>query len=131
SDHLEVLEAGQVLVDRGALPGETDAVAELLGVLHDVEAVDLGFTRSRQQQRGEDADARGLAGAVGSQQSSDRPGIDLEIDALQRLDLAEAPFERLGTDDRPPCHDHPAYPRSPTSSAAMPLAQRARRAGVG
>ena len=41
-DQLEVLEAGQVLVDRGALPREPDAEAQLLGVAHDVEAVDLG-----------------------------------------------------------------------------------------
>ena len=74
-------------------PGQADPVSELLGVLHDVEAVDLGTPGARQQERGEDPDAGGLAGAVGPQQPSDGPGIDLEVDALQRFDLAEAPFE--------------------------------------
>jgi hypothetical protein len=36
---LQVLEAGQVLVDRGALSGEADAEPEFFGVLADIEAV--------------------------------------------------------------------------------------------
>ncbi len=104
ADHLEVLEPGQVLVDGGALAGETYPVAELLSVLHDVEAIDLGAAAARQQQRAQDPNGGRLAGAVRSQQPSDGAGLDLQIDALQRLDLAEAAFELLGTDDRIPGH---------------------------
>ena len=38
ADHLEVLEAGQVLVDRRVLAGEADLGAQRGGVAHDVEA---------------------------------------------------------------------------------------------
>ena len=46
-DQLEVLEPGEVLVDRGALAGEPDAEPQLLRVAHDVEAVDLGAAARR------------------------------------------------------------------------------------
>ena len=45
--HVEVLEAGQVLVDRGVLPGDPDAPAQLAGVTDDVEAEHLGRARRR------------------------------------------------------------------------------------
>ena len=37
------------------------------------------------------------------------PGVDLEVDALQRLDLAEVPFELFGADDRSAGHGPTAY----------------------
>ena len=40
ADHDQVLEAGEVLVDGGVLPGEADAPAQLGGVADDVEARD-------------------------------------------------------------------------------------------
>jgi hypothetical protein len=39
-DHLEVLEAGEVLVDGGVLPGDADRPARRLGIGDDVDAVD-------------------------------------------------------------------------------------------
>jgi hypothetical protein len=39
--HLEVLVAGQILVDRGVLSGQADALPHLVGLLYDVESRDL------------------------------------------------------------------------------------------
>ena len=47
ADHLEVLEAGQVLVDRGVLAGEPDLGAQRGGVARDVEARDARASRRR------------------------------------------------------------------------------------
>ncbi len=64
ADHDEVLHAGQVLVDRGVLPGQADRAAHLLGVADHVVAADPGRAGVGAQQRGQDADGGGLAGAV-------------------------------------------------------------------
>ena len=89
---LEVLEPGEVLVDGRALAREPDAEAQLLGVARDVEAVDGGRAAVEPEQRGEDADHGGLAGAVGAEQPEHGAGVDLEVDALECVHLAE----RLG-----------------------------------
>ena len=75
ADHLEVLEAGQVLVDRGVLAGEADLGAQGVGVAHDVEARDARAAAVGLQQRGQDAYRGGLAGAVGTEQAEDRAGL--------------------------------------------------------
>ena len=72
---------------------------ELLGVAHDVEPVHLGPAAVGREQRGQDADRRGLARAVRPEQAEHRAGLDLEVDALERLDVAEVPHERFGADD--------------------------------
>ncbi len=100
TDHLDVLEPGEVLVDRRALAGETDPVAKLLGVGDHVEAVHLGATAARQQQRRQDPNRGGLAGAVGTEQAEHHPGLDIQVDAFQSFDVTEPAFEPLGTDDR-------------------------------
>ena len=47
ADHDEVLEAGEVVVDRGVLAGEADPGAQRAGVADDVEAGDAGRCRRR------------------------------------------------------------------------------------
>ncbi len=98
-DELQVLETCEVLVDRRALSGEPDAETQLLGVAHDVEAVDLCPPGRRRQQGRQYPHARGLAGPVRSEQAEHRALVHLEVDAFQRLDLAEVLDELFGADD--------------------------------
>jgi hypothetical protein len=60
----EVLAAGEDLVDRGELAGETDGLAHVACARGDVEPVDRRRPGIRPQERGEDADDRRLARAV-------------------------------------------------------------------
>ena len=98
-DHLQVLEPGQALVDGGVLAREADLLAQLGGVVDDVEPVDARAARRGRQQRGQDAHGGGLAGAVGAEQAEHGPGLDLEVDPAERLDvlvgLLAAPRSRL------------------------------------
>ena len=90
ADELEVLAAGQVAVDRGVLTRQADVVADGIGVTRDVDAEDLGMTAGRVRARREDADGRGLPGAVRTEETEDGSRGDLEIDAAEGLDVAEA-----------------------------------------
>src|SRR4030095_8644496 len=51
-------------------------------------------------QRGHGADEGGLAGAVGPQHGHDLSALAHGVAPVHRLDLAEAPGEALGLDDR-------------------------------
>ncbi|CAN5689853.1 hypothetical protein BH24ACT5_BH24ACT5_08950 [soil metagenome] len=90
TDQFEVLASGQLLVDGGVLPGETDIGSHLLGLFDHVEAQDLRRAFIGSDDRGEDPHHRGLAGAVGPQQSVDGTGQDREINAVDGLHLAES-----------------------------------------
>ena len=98
ADEAQVLAAGQVLVDRGVLAGEADALANGLGVAGHVDAEHLGPAVVGLEDGGEDAHGRRLAGAVGSEQAEHRAGRHGEVDAGQRLDGAEALGEALDPD---------------------------------
>jgi len=74
ADHLEVFVAGQVLVDGRELAAEADRGANGITLVADVVAGHAGAAPVRVQERGEDADGRGLPGAVGAQEAQDRPG---------------------------------------------------------
>ncbi len=58
SDELEVLEPGEVLVDRRALSREADPEPQLLGVAHGVQPVDLRSAAGGREQGGQDPDRR-------------------------------------------------------------------------
>jgi hypothetical protein len=73
TDHVEVLEPGQVLVDGGVLPGHPDAFADPLGLGEHVHAGDLGAAGVRLQQGRQDPDRRGLAGTVRPEQPEHGP----------------------------------------------------------
>ena len=81
------------------LSREPDPKPQGLGVAHDVAAGHRRRAPVGQEQRRQDADAGRLAGAVGPEQAEDRPLGDLEVDALERVDLAKALCELLGADD--------------------------------
>jgi hypothetical protein len=99
ADHLEVLEAGEVLVHGRELARQPDHRSQLQRVADDVEAGDPGRAGVRLDQGREDADGRRLAGAVGPEEPEDGSGLDREVDPLQRLDLPERLLEAVGTDD--------------------------------
>jgi len=71
----------------GVLAGETDALAQLGRVAHDIEAGDAGRSRVGEEQRREDAHHRRLARAVGTEQPEHRPALDVEVDAVERLNV--------------------------------------------
>ena len=100
ADQLEVLAAGQQLVDARVLAGEADLLAHAGGLGGDVVARDDRGALVGLQQRREDAHRRGLAGAVGAEHAEHGTGPRGEIDAVQRLGvpegLAQAPgFDRV------------------------------------
>ena len=115
-DQLQVLEAGQVLVDGGALAGQADAEAELLGVAHDVEAGDLGAPGTGEQQGGEDPHGGRLACAVRAEHAEHGAALDLQIDAPQRMDLSEVSDETLGEDDGSVSHRAPSVGWEPVGN---------------
>ena len=87
-DHLEVLEAGEVLVDGGVLACETDPLAHALRLGDDVEPEHARRAAVGMEQRRQDPDGGGLAGAVRPEQPEDGARIDGQIDVAQRMDVA-------------------------------------------
>ena len=89
AEHLEVLSAGQLVDQRGRLPRQPDDVADCAGVADHVVAEHLGATARRSQESREDAYCGRLAGAVGPEDTHDGAGRDDEVDAAQRVNIAE------------------------------------------
>ena len=67
-------------------------------MLGDVDARDRRAAGRGLEQRGEDADGGGLAGAVGPEQAVDGAVGDGEVDAVDGLDVAEVLDEAVGDD---------------------------------
>ena len=97
-DHLQVLVAGEVLVDGGVLAGETDLLAYGLRIPVDGHSEHFGETAVVAEDGREDPHRRGLAGAVGAEQAEDRAGGHREIDAGQRDDGTKPLFEVFDSD---------------------------------
>ena len=117
-DHLEVLEAGHVLVDGGVLARNADLSAQPRGIGEDVDAVHPGGTAVGPEESGQDPQRRRLAGAVRPEQAEHRARLDGQVDATKSLYRAVAlakslslyrrcghrftlAKERLGTSGRP------------------------------
>jgi hypothetical protein len=98
ADEDEVLAAGEVLVDRGVLPGQPDDAAHQLRLAQHVVARDRRPAAVGAQQRREDVDGRGLARTVRAQQPGDRALGDDEVDAAQRAKRPESLLESLDDD---------------------------------
>jgi hypothetical protein len=98
SDHLEVLEAGEVLVDSGVLPGEADGGAQLRRLGGDVEAGDAGAPGVRLEQRREDPHRGRLAGAVWPQEAEHGALLRLEVDAVEGDHIAVGLGQAAGGD---------------------------------
>ncbi len=90
ADHVDVLQAREVLVDGGVLAREADHVAKSLGVADDVVTGDARAAGVGFEQRRQDPDRGSFARAVRSEQPENRARLDLEIDAVEGPHVAEA-----------------------------------------
>jgi hypothetical protein len=81
--HPEVLLPGQHVVDGGVLAGEADRAPHTRRVGEQVMPGHGGGARVGAQQRGEDADQRGLARAVRAEERHDLAGRDGEVDPVK------------------------------------------------
>ena len=104
-EHLQVLEAAQVLVDGRVLAGQADSRAELAGVLDDVEAGDARRAAVRRQEGGENADGGRLARPVGAEKPEDAARLDAEVDLVEGDDVAVTLPQAVGLDRGSPRHD--------------------------
>ncbi len=79
----QVLLAGEQVVDRGELPGDSDHGAHRAGLAAQVVPHDAGRASVRRDQGGQDLDAGGLARAVRPEQCEDLALADAEVDAVE------------------------------------------------
>ncbi len=98
--HLEVLQAGEVLVDGRELTGEADHGTEEHRVANDVVARHHGLALIGFEQGREDADRGGLPRPVGSEETEDRALLHRQVHAFHGLHLPEGLLQTLGPDDR-------------------------------
>ena len=135
ADQVEVLAAGEVLVDGGVLAGEADHAAQRLGS----RTTSLPATRAGpvgHEQGGEDPHGGGLAGPVGAEQAQDRgraapagrrPSASTSPNRLTRLSatIAASVIERAilpTTSTPPPSHPSPSCGFNALCYADPPLA---------
>ena len=109
---LEVLLAGEELVDRGELAGDADDRADRVRLAGDVVAGDLDLAAIGGDQGREDPDRGRLAGAVRSEEREDRAFGDLEIDAVEDDAACRTTCAARSRGSRPgvrwpSCHDLP------------------------
>src|SRR6266542_2970849 len=98
ADHLDVLQAGEVLVHRRGLTGQADDVAERLGVADDVEPGHLRLAVVGREERGQDPNGGGLAGAVRPEEPEHGGGLHGEVHALEGLHVPERLPKAFGAD---------------------------------
>src|ERR1051325_4760972 len=98
AEELEVLEHGEVAVERERLRDVADVAAHLLAFLFDVEAVDAGVAGGGDEEAAEDADERRLAGAVRAEEAEDLAARDLQRDVVEGADGAEVLGDVLDVD---------------------------------
>ena len=96
--HLQVLEAGQVLVHCCVLTREPDPGAQHRRVLLDVVPGNARAAAVGAQERCEHFHERRLPGAVRAEQAVDDPGGDGQIDVVERANLAERLAQALRLD---------------------------------
>ena len=85
---LQVLAAGERLVDAGALGDDADRAPDPRSMRADVVAGDERAARIRARERRQNLDRRGLARAVRAEQSEDAAGRDAQADVVEGTDLA-------------------------------------------
>src|SRR5215470_10795820 len=100
SDQAKVLTAGEIGVDGRVLASEPDQGANLLRVTNHVAAQYLGPPGVGLENRGEDADRRGLPRAVRPKQAEDGARGDLEVDTVEGGHGVEPLGESLDSDGK-------------------------------
>jgi hypothetical protein len=86
---VEVLEDGEIVVEREPLAHIANLAADLLTLGGDVEPEHRGRAARRGQKAAQDADERRLAGAVRSQEAVDHAGAHGQADIVERHEVAE------------------------------------------
>jgi len=86
----QVLVHAQLEVAGHGLRDDADRFAHAVGLRHDVEAVDAGAARGRQQQGRQHPDERRFAGTVWPEQTENLTRFDGEADTVHRGKRAEA-----------------------------------------
>ena len=86
----QVLGGGQVLVDRGVLPGHAEELADGVRVASYVDAEDARVALVDREQGGQHLEHGGLAGAVGSQDAEHLASVHGQVDAVDGAVVAEA-----------------------------------------
>jgi hypothetical protein len=99
-DELEVLPAGELLLNGRRLAGQADRAAHRGRRADDVVAVHQGPSGVRQQQRGHDAHGGRLARAVRPEEAEHRPVRNGQVDAAQRAHVPERLGQSLHQDRR-------------------------------
>ena len=139
SEEVQVLPDLHVVVDPEHVRHEPEDAPDLVGVPRHGPAGDLGDARRRLQERGQDPERRGLAGAVRPDETEDLALLDVEVHAGDGHRRRVALDESLGPDDGA----HSTVPRierlalKPTCSLTsltkrtmtVPLAGSTKRAG--
>ena len=97
----QVLQHRQPAVGIGALGHDPDAPAHGHRPRDDVLAGDQRLPTGRQHARGEDADGRGLARAVGAEQTEELAGADRQVEPVERDDRAAGRGSRRRRSRRP------------------------------
>ena len=95
---LEVLAAGQLLIERWILKYEPDALPDCGRVVDDVDACHARDPGGRGKQRAQHRDRGRLAGTVRSEKSEDLARANLQVDARDRNEVAIFLDEALGLD---------------------------------
>ncbi len=97
---LQVLDHGQVVVERKALGHVPDLGAQALGFDGELAAQHARVSRGRSQETDEQSNQRRLAGAVGPEKPEHLAAADGEIDPVDRDQRAERAAQLPGLDDR-------------------------------
>ena len=74
----EVFFGGELFVERGGLEDDGDLGADLIRIAGEFEVEDANGAVLRRDQRGEDAEEGGFAGAIGAEEGEDFAGVDVE-----------------------------------------------------
>ena len=99
-EELEVFHRVELLVEIGGLEGHTDVALDLLSLLGNVHAQDLGMVLRGADLTGEDLHRGGLAGAVWPQKAEDLAFLHLEADVVHSDQVAVAVREVFGHNRR-------------------------------
>src|ERR1019366_3882070 len=80
----EVLASGKFQVDAWGLKDDADAAAQGSRLANGVEASNSGIAGGRNHERGKNAEKRGLAAAVGTEQAEEFGGANVEGHSIER-----------------------------------------------
>ena len=93
---VEILVARQDIVARWVLEHDTNLLAHFRRLSHDVEARYRGAATIEAKQRRQHRNGGGLAGAIGAKQAENFAFGDVEVEVVNRDEIAEALRQTVG-----------------------------------